>query len=263
MEWLLSFGRAVIFGYDIACKLLSHWMHYGLWSTFTTAALILLFIPGMHVYAHGKNCQCLFGPRIIMGLGLTLEGEGHERFNSVLSRSVGLTQRETKENREMDIVLVVMHHNQGKIKSFATWTAGKLAIISAGLKEIRKALGVHVSELDTTNYKSVCEMQQSFGSGWFQATLLLACLPENLFVKRWMRLLEQFFRYNVTCGLHQEQKWRPASKPLYLHLLFLSTNWLMNLEHWILNVLLSHLLKSNWSLNQSLALDFQAWILKT
>ncbi|KAI9341219.1 hypothetical protein BDR26DRAFT_918544 [Obelidium mucronatum] len=156
MNWLMTFGRVVIFGYDIACKLLSHWHHYGLWTTLSTAALIILFIPGMHVYAHGKDCQCLFGPRVIMGLGLSMDGEGHEQVNATLSRSIGLTQRETTENREMDIVLVVSHHNQGKIRTFAAWTAGKLALASAGLKGLL-ALTPVVDELklEESSYKNV------------------------------------------------------------------------------------------------------------
>ncbi|KAJ3297247.1 hypothetical protein HDU79_004371 [Rhizoclosmatium sp. JEL0117] len=155
LSWLASsFGhRAIIFGYDVACKFLSHLLHYGIYKV--VAGLLILFIPAMHVYAHGKDCQCLFGPRILFGLGLTMDGEGHERFNSWLARSIGLTLWETTENRQLDIVLVSEDYNRVKIRGLVEWTLGKLLQTFASLKSIRDALSNSIDRLRNSKYSDV------------------------------------------------------------------------------------------------------------
>ena len=80
--------------------------------------------PGMHIYAHPINCQTRFGPHIIHGVGRTMEQEGRERTNKHLSKSIGLTQRETHGNRKLDIALVVEDFSHTKITGLVEWTAG-------------------------------------------------------------------------------------------------------------------------------------------
>ncbi|KAJ3397403.1 hypothetical protein HDU80_009564 [Chytriomyces hyalinus] len=92
------------------------------------------------IYAHGRDCQCRYGPHVIMGLGLTMNGEGHERANARLSRSIGLTTHQTLENRQLDIALVVEDYNRGKRKSFVGWTekalTGSFSLIADLLSKI-------------------------------------------------------------------------------------------------------------------------------
>ncbi|KAI9325398.1 hypothetical protein BDR26DRAFT_192418 [Obelidium mucronatum] len=136
------FGRAFVLGYDVACKELSHLVaHHQFERIIERALLFMLFIPAMHVYAHGKDCQCLFSPRQIHGLGKTLDGEGVERYHSYLSPSIGLTQQETAENRHMDIFSVTDQYNQSKIRGLVSWTVRKLSGVFAELDGLRVILG--------------------------------------------------------------------------------------------------------------------------
>jgi hypothetical protein len=50
-----------------------------------------------------------------MGTGTLLDGEGHERVNSGLSRGVGMTRVATHESRQLDIALMIEDHNDRKI----------------------------------------------------------------------------------------------------------------------------------------------------
>ncbi|ORY53443.1 hypothetical protein BCR33DRAFT_844770 [Rhizoclosmatium globosum] len=147
--------RGFILGYDVACKELSHLLFYDLFFPIIGLMLLILFIPAMHVYAHGKDCQCLFSPRFLMGLGLTMDGEGHERVNSWLSRMIGLTQRETWENRRMDIVLFLEWYNQMKIRRLVDWTEEKLVATFAGLAEVKAALGSQWPKVEEAVYEVV------------------------------------------------------------------------------------------------------------
>jgi hypothetical protein len=62
----------------------------------------------------------------MMGTGTLLDGEGHERTNSRLSRSIGLTRRETTGNREQDIALVMEENNRVKRRNFLTSSDKKI-----------------------------------------------------------------------------------------------------------------------------------------
>ncbi|ORY45950.1 hypothetical protein BCR33DRAFT_849593 [Rhizoclosmatium globosum] len=147
--------RGFVLGYDVACKELSHLDFYGLLQSILGAILFILFIPAMHVYAHGKDCQSLFSPRFLMGLGLTMDGEGHERVNSWLSRIIGLTQRETFENRRMDIVLFLEFFNWSKIRRMVSWTQEKLLTTFARLAEVKEANGNQWCKIEQIRYNDV------------------------------------------------------------------------------------------------------------
>ncbi|ORY30102.1 hypothetical protein BCR33DRAFT_569312 [Rhizoclosmatium globosum] len=149
--------RGLVLGYDVACKELNHLDFYGLLRSIIDTILFILFIPAMHVYAHGKDCQSLFSPRFLMGLGLTMDGEGHERVNSWLARMIGLTQRETHENRRLDIVLFLEFYNWSKVRKLVAWTVKKLMAVFAGLAEVKAALGLQWRRLETTSYSVVVE----------------------------------------------------------------------------------------------------------
>ncbi|KAJ3057888.1 hypothetical protein HDU98_005961 [Podochytrium sp. JEL0797] len=70
---------------------------------------------------HGR-----FSPDLILGGGTSINGEGHERFNAWLSKSIGLTVSETHENRHLDIALVLEDYNIMKLKGLVPWTEGVL-----------------------------------------------------------------------------------------------------------------------------------------
>ena len=53
-----------------------------------------------------------------MGTGTTLDGEGHERTNSVLSRSIASTRFETAGNRQQDIAWLLEYNNRKKEEHF-------------------------------------------------------------------------------------------------------------------------------------------------
>ncbi|KAI9337512.1 hypothetical protein BDR26DRAFT_455675 [Obelidium mucronatum] len=130
----------------------------------------------MHVYAHGKDCQCLFSPRQIHGLGKTIEGEGVERVHSYLSRSIRLTQHETAENRHMDIVLVCEQYNQSKIRGLVSWTVTKLVGAFSELDSIRLMLADNWATAMESNYDDVtCSHQR------MNCASRLMILPELLF----------------------------------------------------------------------------------
>ncbi|KAI9327616.1 hypothetical protein BDR26DRAFT_80821 [Obelidium mucronatum] len=148
-------GRAFVLGYDVACKELSHLIAHRKLSSIIDQELFFLFIPAMHVYAHGKDCQCLFSPRQIHGLGKTIEGEGVERVHSYLSRSIRLTQHETAENRHMDIVLVCEQYNQSKIRGLVSWTVTKLVGAFSELDSIRLMLADNWATAMESNYDDV------------------------------------------------------------------------------------------------------------
>ena len=59
----------------------------------------IYFLPAMHAYGHDQDCQTLFSPRKICGVG-SFDGEGHERTHSFLTNFVSFTVRMTSENRE-------------------------------------------------------------------------------------------------------------------------------------------------------------------
>ncbi|KAJ3067748.1 hypothetical protein HDU98_009045 [Podochytrium sp. JEL0797] len=121
-------NRRIVFGYDVVCKWVSHARVYGLGLPY------IYFMPAMHVYAHGIDCQCRYGPHVILGLGWSINGEGHERFNAWLSKSIGLTVSETHENRHLDIALVVEDYNITKLKGLVQWTKG---VLKTNLKRLR------------------------------------------------------------------------------------------------------------------------------
>ncbi|ORY30897.1 hypothetical protein BCR33DRAFT_724131 [Rhizoclosmatium globosum] len=57
-----------------------------------------------------------------MGLGFSMNGEGVERSNSRLSKSIALTWREAIGNRQLDICLVLEDYGFGKVRSLVSWT---------------------------------------------------------------------------------------------------------------------------------------------
>jgi len=61
-----------------------------------------------------------------MGTGTLLDGEGHERVSSMLSRSIGMTVYETEENRHLDIALLLEHYNAKKVDGLLTFTTNKI-----------------------------------------------------------------------------------------------------------------------------------------
>ncbi|KAJ3080951.1 hypothetical protein HDU99_006964 [Rhizoclosmatium hyalinum] len=150
-------SRGFILGYDVACKELAHLIYYNLLRPILNIMLLILFIPAMHVYAHGKDCQALFGPRILMGLGLTMDGEGHERVNSWLARMIGLTLLETDENRRLDIVLNFEFYNWMKVRKLVSWTEDVLAATFARLAELKEALGSNWRAVEDAVYVAVVE----------------------------------------------------------------------------------------------------------
>ncbi|KDO26934.1 hypothetical protein SPRG_20436 [Saprolegnia parasitica CBS 223.65] len=107
-------GRPLWLGYDVICKYMAHRKVNGL------PEIDLGFLPAFHAYSHDTRCQAQFGPRSIMGTGTTLDGEGHERTNSVLSRSIASTRFETAGNRQQDIAWLLEYNNRKKEASYIT-----------------------------------------------------------------------------------------------------------------------------------------------
>jgi len=73
-----------------------------------------------------------------MGTGTLLDGEGHERVNSGLSRGVGMTRVATHESRQLDIALMIEDHNDRKIQSFPARVTGQLANVQQMLMKLRQ-----------------------------------------------------------------------------------------------------------------------------
>ncbi|KAJ3081241.1 hypothetical protein HDU99_006222 [Rhizoclosmatium hyalinum] len=148
VDWLLKTfpGRAVVFGYDVVCKWWRHAEAYALTLPF------MLFIPALHVYAHGVGCQCRFGPHTVMGLGFSLNGEGVERSNSRLSKSIALTIREMIENRQLDISLVFEDYNFCKVRSLVHWTRKTL---EKAIAQLEALLGSGIVHTNLPSYRSV------------------------------------------------------------------------------------------------------------
>ena len=72
-----------------------------------------------------------------MGTGTQLDGEGHERVNSMLSRSIAMTRFETHENQQMDIAVLLEEHNCRKVDTYLAFTEGKLRRVH---QEVNKLL---------------------------------------------------------------------------------------------------------------------------
>lgn len=80
------------------------------------ALVYILFLPVMHAYCHGLECQSCFSPRMIMGLGTKIDGEGHERTFSYLSKRIGTTIRATIENRELEITMMLENLARDRVR---------------------------------------------------------------------------------------------------------------------------------------------------
>lgn len=93
----------------------------------------LYAVTAFHAYAHTVNCQVLYNPRYVNGLGLTgtrinfrmkifclniskyVDGEGCERFWSYLNRFVSITRGMKATNRRYTILDAVQYNTYKKM----------------------------------------------------------------------------------------------------------------------------------------------------
>ncbi|TPX51979.1 hypothetical protein CcCBS67573_g09971 [Chytriomyces confervae] len=123
--------------YDVICKEVAHLQQpYMLQTNIKTPFIAVL--AAMHAQAH---CQVKFSPRIIAGLGTKLDGEGVERENAWLARSIGLTVGETEGNWELDISLIAEDYNCSKLQSALKIISRKLDLAYVDLASIESAIG--------------------------------------------------------------------------------------------------------------------------
>ncbi|KAJ3076172.1 hypothetical protein HDU98_005330 [Podochytrium sp. JEL0797] len=141
-------NRKLVFCYDVVCKLLSHMLFFGLVLPF------IMILPALHCYAHGKGCRCRFSSYELMGTGTKMDGEVHERTNSALSRSIGLSQKETLGNRLLALALRMDDIARGKLRTFAAWTCQVLTGVFVRLSDLENELGP-VSKENRSSYASV------------------------------------------------------------------------------------------------------------
>ncbi|KAJ3238993.1 hypothetical protein HDU78_003093 [Chytriomyces hyalinus] len=133
-------NRKLALSYDVMCKEVAHLQQpYMLQTKIETPYIAVL--PAMHAQAHSKECQVKFSPRIIAGLGTKLDGEGVERENSRLAKSIGLTVGETEGNRELDISLIAEDYNCSKLRSALKIISYKLDLAYVDLASIESAIG--------------------------------------------------------------------------------------------------------------------------
>ncbi|KAI8827876.1 hypothetical protein BJ741DRAFT_702515 [Chytriomyces cf. hyalinus JEL632] len=109
-------NRELALSYDVICKEVAHLQQPYMQQTKIEMPYIAV-LPVMHAQAHSKEYQVKFSPRIIAGLGTKLDGEGVERENSRLAKSIGLTAGETEGNQEQDILLIAEDYNCSKLRS--------------------------------------------------------------------------------------------------------------------------------------------------
>ncbi|KAJ3222507.1 hypothetical protein HDU81_009861 [Chytriomyces hyalinus] len=104
--------------YDIMCKADAHYdIHQQRFIEANIFPAYIGFMPVLHAYAHGKDCQVKFSGNLVMGAG-TFDGEVIERFWAYISNHIGHTQRQTIENRADAIFLMVEHAAVDKNKQF-------------------------------------------------------------------------------------------------------------------------------------------------
>ncbi|KAI8828337.1 hypothetical protein BJ741DRAFT_653659 [Chytriomyces cf. hyalinus JEL632] len=144
-------NRELILSYDVICKEIAHLQQPYMLRTKVEMPYIAV-LPVMHAQAHSKECQIKFSPRIIAGLGTKLDGEGVERENSRLAKSIGLTVGETEGNRELDISLIAEDYNRSKLRSALKIISRKLDLAYMDLASIEAAIGIP-SDLNRGSYR--------------------------------------------------------------------------------------------------------------
>ncbi|KAI8840099.1 hypothetical protein BJ741DRAFT_597931 [Chytriomyces cf. hyalinus JEL632] len=144
-------NRELALSYDVICKEVAHLQQPYMLQTKIKMPYIAV-LPVMHAQAHSKECQVKFSPRIIAGLGTKLDGEGVERENSRLAKSIGLTVGETEGNRELDISLIAEDYNCSKLRSALKIISHKLDLAYVDLASIEAAIG-QPSDLNRGSYR--------------------------------------------------------------------------------------------------------------
>ncbi|KAJ3223155.1 hypothetical protein HDU78_011409 [Chytriomyces hyalinus] len=137
--------------YDVICKEVAHLQQLYMQQTKIEMPYIAV-LPVMHAQAHSKECQVKFSQRIIAGLGTKLDGEGVERENSRLAKSIGMTVGETEGNQVLDISLIAEDYNCSKLRSALKIISRKLDLAYADLASIEAAIGVP-SDLNRGSYR--------------------------------------------------------------------------------------------------------------
>ncbi|TPX51652.1 hypothetical protein CcCBS67573_g10007 [Chytriomyces confervae] len=130
----------LVLSYDVICKEVAHLQQPYMRQSQIEMPYIAV-LPSMHAQAHSKECQIKFSPRILAGLGTKLDGEGVERENARLAKSIGLMVGETEGNRELDISLIVEDYNSGKVQSALKIIRHKLDLAYADLAFIESIIG--------------------------------------------------------------------------------------------------------------------------
>ncbi|KAJ3230490.1 hypothetical protein HDU78_008290 [Chytriomyces hyalinus] len=158
-------NRELAFSYDMICKEVAHLQTPYMQQTKIEMPYISV-LPVMHAQAHSKECQVKFSPQIIAGLGTKLDGEGVERENARLAKSIGLTVGETEGNRELDISLIAEDYNCSKLRSALKIILRKLDLAYVDLASIKATMG-QPSDLNTGSYRDFIEKNNAW-----QANLL-------------------------------------------------------------------------------------------
>ncbi|KAJ3241143.1 hypothetical protein HDU77_011048, partial [Chytriomyces hyalinus] len=153
-------NRELALSYDVMCKEVAHLQQPYMHQTKIEMPYIAV-LPVMHAQAHSKECQVKFSPRIIAGLGTKLDGEGVERENSRLAKSIGLTVGETEGNRELDISLIAEDYNCSKLRSALKIISYKLDLAYVDLALIEGAIG-EPSDLNRGSYRGFIDKNNTW-----------------------------------------------------------------------------------------------------
>ncbi|XP_059157024.1 uncharacterized protein LOC131941662 [Physella acuta] len=133
-------GSKLIISYDIACKLNKHLQK-------NNPALLKkcqMMVPIFHCYGHQRQCQILYHPRRIEGVGLT-DGEGIERLWSYLGKFSKICKEMKPETRQDMLSDGLLHFSERKKKNI-----GHSLVARLGRATIVKETAI----------KSLAELQQ-------------------------------------------------------------------------------------------------------
>jgi len=75
-----------------------------------------------------------------MGTRTQLDDEGHERVNSMLSRSIAMTRFEVHQSRQMDIAVLLEEHNRRKVDTYLAFTEGKLRRVHQKVNKLLQSM---------------------------------------------------------------------------------------------------------------------------
>ncbi|XP_053401436.1 uncharacterized protein LOC123527517 [Mercenaria mercenaria] len=156
--------------YDIACSLKRHLLIHGRTDIIQQVEFA---IPVFHAYGHKMECQVLYSPRRVNGLGLT-DGECMERLWSYLGKFSKITKEMTPENRIDLLVDCLLHYGRRirnkLVKSLPEKLERAIDMEKKSVEALNKQLESYTGVDDEVvrkwleDEKDVCSRQSSTGS---------------------------------------------------------------------------------------------------